>query len=263
MDELCFWEYENNKSNYNLSILMSSYNTKNEYIIDCFDSISNQKGFFNIEIVIINDGSDKEYSDFLEIFLEIFLENKNNLKIIYKKMNKNKGLSYCLHEGVLLCSNELIIRMDTDDIMDQYKIITQLTFMIDNLSCVLCGTNLISFTENDQKEKQYISISNHPKILSWEQYKENPKFWILNHPTLCFKKSAVLEVGNYNKELQLPFEDLDLELRLLKKYGFIYNIPKILLLYRIHSNQITHKNREKSKENDILKLELINKLINN
>ena len=69
----------------------------------------------------------------------------------------------------------------------------------------------------------------------------------MNHPTLCFRKSAILEAGNYDKDLKLPFEDLDLELRVLKIYGCIYNLPEMLLMYRMHEQQITqiHKNDTK------------------
>ena len=35
-------------------------------------------------------------------------------------------------------------------------------------------------------------------------------------------------------------EDLDLILRVLKKYGKIYNLPDVLLYYRLHPGQITH-----------------------
>jgi sulfur relay (sulfurtransferase) DsrF/TusC family protein len=65
----------------------------------------------------------------------------------------------------------------------------------------------------------------------------------MNHPTLCFKKEAVLAVGNYNKEKRIAFEDLELELKILKKYGVVYNIRESLLLYRSHPEQLTYNGR--------------------
>ena len=35
-------------------------------------------------------------------------------------------------------------------------------------------------------------------------------------------------------------EDFELELRMLKKYGYIHNFSEILLNYRIHEDQVTH-----------------------
>ena len=35
-------------------------------------------------------------------------------------------------------------------------------------------------------------------------------------------------------------EDFELELRMLKTFGKIHNLPDTLLYYRLHSGQITH-----------------------
>jgi amylovoran biosynthesis glycosyltransferase AmsE len=260
-DLLKFWQYKNKPQNI-ISILIASYNTKIEFIYECLDSISIQRGNFAIELVWINDGSDETYSAKLEEALKTFSINNNFLSIKYHRLSKNKGLSYALNYGITQCSNEIIFRMDADDIMHELRIITQLKFMLNTPDCVLCGTDIIPFSYVNGKKKQVDRISDHPQKLTWEEYKKKRIFWILNHPTLCFKKSSVLEVGNYDKYLKLPFEDLDLELRILKKYGVVYNIKKNLLLYRIHPDQITlKKNSNKTLENNDLKKELIEKLI--
>ena len=41
-------------------------------------------------------------------------------------------------------------------------------------------------------------------------------------------------------------EDFDLWLRILKKYGKIYNLPDILVNYRIHENQEHSRTFEKA-----------------
>lgn len=244
-----------------VSLLIACYHTKTEYILECLNSIKKQKGLFGIELVWIDDGSNKEHSIIQENMLETFISETKNTKIKYKKMEKNMGLSYCLHEGILMCSYDLIIRMDTDDIMNEYRIQKQLNFMNANTSCVLCGTNILCFAEKENK-KEIVDKSNHPEIITWGTYIKEKPHWFLNHPTLCFRKYAVISVGNYNKNLQMPFEDLDLELRILKKYNFVCNLPEKLLLYRIHEDQLTWKNRQQSQINKKVKNELINNVIN-
>ena len=191
-------------------------------------------------MVWINDCSNEINSKLLLSVLSEFFKNLKNFKLIYNKTKINRGLSFCLHEGLLLCSNEIVFRMDSDDIMINNRIITQLKLMNDIPNCVLCGSNVISFINNKIK----IGRSNHPFIITWDNYKKTREDWILNHPTLCFKKSAVLSVGNYRRDLKMPFEDLDLELRILKKYKFVYNVQEPLLLYRTHDNQLSKKNNE-------------------
>ena len=249
-----------------ISLLISSYNTPENYLKVCFHSILSQKKIginFAIEIVIVNDGSNPYNTELLESILKNIESSSEFIKFIkikYIKMPTNKGLSYCLHHGVLACSYDLIFRMDSDDVMEETRITKQLDFMNKNPSCVLLGTNLVPFIVDNDK-RTYFEQSNHEQMITWEEYKKTKKQWIMNHPTLCFRKYAVITVGNYNEKLKEPFEDLDLELRLLKKYGFVCNLPEVLLFYRIHPNQITAQNREKSFINTELKKVMIENII--
>ena len=233
-----FWEYAEEPTIW-VSILVASYNTKLKYLYDCIISIKEQTGTFGVELVWINDCSNETNTGILLTVLAQ-LNGLKNFRLVYNKTKINRGLSFCLHEGLLLCTNEIVFRMDSDDIMINKRIITQLNFMNNNPSCVLCGSNIISFINN----KQEIGRSIHPLTLTWDDYKTTKSNWILNHPTLCFKKSAVLTVGNYRRNLRMPFEDLDLELRILNKYKIIYNIQEPLLLYRTHNNQLSNKNNK-------------------
>ena len=80
----------------------------------------------------------------------------------------------------------------------------------------------------------------------------------MNHPSLCYKKSAILNVGNYDINSTSISEDLELELLVLKKYGVVYNIQESLLYYRIHENQLTY-NGNSVKQHQV---EFRNKFIN-
>ncbi len=64
---------------------------------------------------------------------------------------------------------------------------------------------------------------------------------------ICYKKSAVLSIGNYGLKTVMN-EDFELELKILKKYGKTYNIHDNLLLYRIHPEQITYNGKTCSNE---------------
>ena len=54
---------------------------------------------------------------------------------------------------------------------------------------------------------------------------------------------------------------MELELKILKKYGKIYNISDILLYYRIHSEQVTFNGKANTEEWKIKKVEMINNII--
>jgi glycosyltransferase involved in cell wall biosynthesis len=196
--------------------------------------------------VWINDGSDKLHTQILEKLLANFKETTRFINIKYHSYSVARGLGYALNLGTTMCSNDLIARMDSDDIMMPGRLEKQIEYMDKNSNCVLCGCNIIPFFSNSNT-LLYDQVSDHKDILTWDMYKKNPQKWILNHPTLMFKKSAILEVGNYNPENSHMIDDLDLELRILKKYGEVHNLKEPLLLYRLHNNQVTAQERNNPK----------------
>jgi len=253
-DELLHPRKENS-----VSVLICSFNTKIKYIVDCLESIKQQIGHINMEIVWINDGSDELNTTLLKRTLENFIKNARFTTVIYHENEKNMGIGYTLNKGVLLCNNEVIIRMDSDDIMVKDRIQKQFEFMKQNQSINLCGGQILMFRDTINN---VINKTNHSTIY-WEKYKMNPSHWFINHPTVCFRKKAILDVGNYNKDIHSMAEDFDLFLRILKKYGVIYNFKETLLYYRLHEKQVTYQgNNDKIYWNNI-RNNIIKKIIEN
>jgi len=224
-----------------ISVLVSSYNTNHKYVVECLESIRQQNGHFSIELVWINDGSNKLSTKLLEKTLDEFKAKMRFTKIVYKKWEQNNGIGYSLNKGIELCSHEIIIKVDSDDICLPDRFIKQLDFMKNNKDCAIVGCNAYYLKEiNNAKVIQ--GQTNHPYLLTYENYKKSPSHWFINHPCVCYRKSAVLEVGNYNEQTHSLYEDFELELKLLKKFGKLYNIQENLLYYRIHDNQVTANN---------------------
>lgn len=224
-----------------ISVLVSSYNTNHKYVVECLESIKQQNGHFGIELVWINDGSNELSTTLLEKTLDEFKAKMRFTKIVYKKWEQNKGIGYSLNKGIELCSNEIIIKVDSDDICLADRFSKQLEFMKNNKDCAIVGCNAHYLKEiNNSKVVQ--GQTNHKYLLTWEDYKKSPSHWFINHPCVCYRKSAVLEVGNYNEQTHSLYEDFELELKLLKKFGKLYNIQENLVYYRIHGEQVTANN---------------------
>ena len=247
--EKYFWEYDSNDTPLLwVSMLIPSYNTKKEFLIECIDSIKEQVGHFGLELVWINDGSTPENTKNLEDILNEKFKNPledsdsgyiNHFKLVYHNNIENKGIRYTLNKGVLMCTHELVLRFDSDDVMLKDRIVTQIIYMLQNPDCVLCGADIYNLKSNDNKN-QVITYTNFSPVLTWDEFVKNKKInYILSHPTFCFRKSKILEAGNYNKDLEYNFEDLELLIRILKKYNKVHSIGKPLILYRSHEMQIT------------------------
>jgi mannosyltransferase OCH1-like enzyme len=244
-----------------VSVLVSSYNTKHKYIHECLESIKEQQGHFGIELVWINDGSNELATALLERVLDQFRQTTRFCRVVYHKMEINRGISTCLNRGILMCSNELVVKHDSDDIMKPHRIKTQLAFVAAHPDCVVVGSN-VSFLRVVQDKLMLAGDTHHPATLTWDSYKATKPYshWIMNHPSLLYKRSAVLAVGNYSHEPSI-FEDFELELKLLKQFGKIYNITESLVLYRLHPEQVTYAGKPSTPENVARRTAFIESLI--
>jgi glycosyltransferase involved in cell wall biosynthesis len=249
--EKYFWEYDSNDTPLLwVSMLIPSYNTKKEFLIECIDSIKEQVGHFGLELVWINDGSTPENTKILEDLLHEKFKNPledsdsgyiNHFNLVYHNNIENKGIRYTLNKGVTMCTHELVFRFDSDDIMLKDRIVTQIVYMLQNPDCVLCGSDVYDLTTNSSNNNnEIIKLTNFSPVVTWEDFVKNGQIrYILSHPTYCFRKSKIVEVGNYNKDFEHNFEDLELVIRILKKYNKVHSIGKPLILYRDHEMQIT------------------------
>jgi hypothetical protein len=240
-----------------VSILISSYNTNYQYIAQCLNSIKNQIGHFHMEIVWINDGSDALHTTLLKRALDNFVNTTRFVSVLYHENETNLGIGATLAKGVLLCTHEIILKMDSDDIMKEDRVRMQLQLMQANPNVHICGGQIAMFRD---KPHNIVDVTKH-KSLTWDEYKKQPSHWFINHPTVCYRKQSVLNAGNYNKDFREMAEDFDLELRMLKTYKYIHNMDQILVYYRLHQNQVTAKGNKDPQYWNTKRLDIINRLI--
>ena len=96
----------------NFSVLMSIYCKENpDWFREALDSVFSQT-IQPAEIVLVEDGP---LTDDLYAVID---EYSNKYPIFNIVVNEtNLGLGLALQKGVLACTNEIIARMDTDDIL--------------------------------------------------------------------------------------------------------------------------------------------------
>ena len=226
-----------------VSILISVYNTEKQFLYECFDSILKQKGKIFFEIIIVNDGSNEVTKNNLIELINIFSKNTTNCIWKLYNLDENIGTGGAVKYGIEKCSNELIVKLDSDDIMLPDRIESEVQFMINHPEAQICGSQCLEFKIENNK-RILLNDTNH-KTITWETYKKCKSKFFINHGCCIYRKSAVLNVGNYMIEHKDLPEDTHLILRILKKYGIIYNIPNINLYYRRHNNNSTKDKPEK------------------
>ena len=171
------------------SVLMSLYKKEHpEYLRLALDSMVNQTVKPD-EIVLVEDGplTDElyevvnEYKDKYPTLLHIVV-NKNNL-----------GLGLALKVGLRSCHNELIARMDTDDIAVLDRCEKQLRYYAKHPSVTILGGQIEEFITSPDVivGKRVVPQTN--RELKEFMKKRCP----FNHMTVMFKKSDIIKAGNY------------------------------------------------------------------
>lgn len=173
------------------------------------------------EIILVKDGP---LTEDLEKVINEF-KNSEILKVV--ALEKNVGLGEALNIGLKNCTNDLIARMDSDDISVAHRCENQLKVFNKNKELSVVGSSVAEFIENSNNVLAYKkSKTTHEEIKREIKYK-NP----MNHPTVMFKKSDVQKVGSYK-----PWflnEDYFLWIRMLHQGFEFQNLSEPLVKMRI------------------------------
>lgn len=203
------------------SVLMSLYiKAKTEEVSVALRSIYEDQTLKPDEIVIVKDGP-------LDSSLDQFLaEQARKLPLSFVTLEKAQGLGEALSQGVLACRNEIIARMDGDDISVPNRFAIQIDYMEKHPEIAILGGEIAEFESDPQQIHDYRVVPcNMKEITSFMRFR-NP----FNHVTVCFRKSIIIRNGNY-KALQ-GYEDYWLWARCLSNGACGANLPDVLVKVR-------------------------------
>jgi glycosyltransferase involved in cell wall biosynthesis len=219
-------------NNKKYSVLMSIYHKeKPDFLIESIESMLRQTIMPN-EIVIVKDGP---LTQELDKIIDRYANQEPGLFTIVT-LGKNLGLGLALNEGLKRCRNELVARMDTDDISLENRCELQLKAFDSNPDLSIVGTWTNEFYDKPSNiVMSRIVPEKHEDIMKFSR-RRSP----FNHPTVMYKKSSVLDCGGYQDVLRK--EDIDLFIRMLHNGCLSKNISKPLLLFR--SNKENYKRRK-------------------
>lgn len=202
------------------SVLMSVYKKEDpKYLKSSIESLLNQTVVPN-EIVIVRDGKlTKELND-------VLAEYENNHLFVICGYDKNMGLGYALNYGVLKCSNEIIARMDSDDVCDRFRFEKQLEVLV-NSDYSLIGSNTKEFIDNINNVVSVRIMPESDEAIRKYSHKRNPFI----HPSIMTYRSVLLSVGNYHNCYLC--EDYDMWTRVIEANYKCYNIQDFLVYMRV------------------------------
>lgn len=206
----------------NYSVLMSVYYRETpEFLNQAMESIQTQTLSTN-NFVLVCDGPLNSALD--KVIAAKQREMGMALDVIH--LTKNGGLGNALNEGIKHCKNELIARMDSDDIAYSDRCEKQIKVFNSHPEVSICSGIVEEFTARpDIVDARRAPPETNEEIVEFAK-KRNP----FNHPCVMYKKSAVEAVGSYQDFYLL--EDYYLWIRMLMAGYQGYNIQEPLLHMR-------------------------------
>ncbi len=140
-------------------------------------------------------------------------------------LDANVGLGLALDQGMAACAHDIVARMDADDVSMPNRFAVQLPVIESGVDIV--GSAMLEFGD---VAKDVVSRRTPP--LEREQIVRYSRFHDpFNHPTVVYRRSAVLAVGGYQ---DLPLmEDYLLFAKMIGQGVTVGNVREPLVLYRV------------------------------
>lgn len=208
------------------SVLMTVYKEDNpEYFDLALKSMINQTSKPD-EIVLVNDGPIPQK---LQNIIDRNIAT-TDVYINQVSLPQNVGLGRALNEGIKVARNELLARMDSDDISLPERCEIQLKMFEEDPELDIVGCPVIEFdgTPSNIVGKREVPFSN---AAIHKYAKRRDPF---NHPTVMYRKSKVEAVGCYGDYRKN--QDTDLWIKMLSAGCKGQNCAECLVKFRFEKN---------------------------
>lgn len=215
----------------NYSVLMSVYyKEKAEYLELAIESMLNQT-VPPEQFVIVEDGV---LTNELEEIVKKYEESFPNLFTIVR-LSQNRGLGLALDEGIKVCRNNLIARMDSDDISMLQRCEKQLKVFEEYPELDIMSGIIYEFKNHVDNIISVRSVPRNEEEIR-RQMRRRSAF---NHPAVMYKKKSVIRAGGYGNSSRK--EDHDLFSRMVFEGYHAFNLQEPILYYRIGNDNIRRK----------------------
>ena len=132
------------------------------------------------------------------------------------------------------CSSaQFCARIDADDIAEPHRLERQIAWLLERPAVAMAGSQISPIDEAGRPATLEYSLPLEYGGIQDRLLRAN----CFAHPSVVFRREAVLAVGNYRRPA--PVEDYDLWLRLAARYTVV-NLPEKLLRYRIRTASVVH-----------------------
>lgn len=184
---------------------------------------------------------DQPISNEMDSLLKTLISSRANIQYIEAYHLYGSGLGALLKLGVDACACPFIARMDSDDISLPDRCEKELEILNSSLTLAAVGSFLTEFELSPSMPKSIRKVPEKGDEFIRFTKLRNP----INHPTVMFRKSLILEAGNYNPSFS-HCEDYELWYRIIKNGYSLYNIQESLLFFRTGNDFLERRSSSKN-----------------
>jgi glycosyltransferase involved in cell wall biosynthesis len=203
------------------SLLVAVYDgDRPDYLRRAFRSAVHDQTVRPDQVIIVRDGPVRaELAECLEE-----LCGASPVPVTFIPLPRNGGLGPALDRGLAASEHDVVARMDADDIAMPHRFAVQLPLIAD---ADIVGSGLLEFSgDTDEIVGQRVPPTGREKIARYARMHDP-----FNHPTVVYRRSAVLAAGGYG-DLKL-MEDYALFARMLQNGARAANVAEPLVWYRV------------------------------
>ncbi len=220
-EELVIQRQAKFKLNPLISIVVPTYNTPINFLIDMIESVENQT-YSNWELCIA-DGGSENIKDIKKIL------NKHK-KIVYKVLQTNEGIAGNSNEALSLANGEYVALLDHDDILPPFALYEVIKAINENPQCDFIYSDEDKFEKvNDKRFDPHFKPDFSPDTLMSYNY--------ITHLSVI-KTELIKKIEGFRDGYN-GSQDYDLILRATENANCIIHIPKVLYHWRIHENSVS------------------------
>ena len=214
------------------SVLMSVYAKENpdHFRLALKSNLDNQT-LKPSEMILVCDGPLTNELD--AVIAEFTSRYPDILKV--HRLETNGGLGKALNYGLQQCSYELVARADSDDINAPQRFAVQLDYLEKHPEIDILGSHIEEFEEDETHvcRRKQMPLT-HAELVKMSKSR-NP----INHMTVVFKKTLIMDIGSYQHQ---PYaEDYFLWVRAIAHKAKLATVDEYLVRARVGNGMLRRR----------------------
>ena len=223
----------NNPHPYLVSVIIPTYNRR-EWIEECLDSVFGQT-YQNIEVIVVDDRSTDDTVEYLE-------NTERFRQVRLHVQERNGGASIARNTGIEMANGELIVFIDSDDMLEPVHIETAVRLFQEfpDLGLFCCDSKMIDAEGNiilDGKTwHEALRDAKGVDVRSGFRPLQDVFRFSNCFPGFTLRREVFEKLGGFTQSI-FPADDYDLALRVAESDFKVYYLHEPLCRRREHDGQ--------------------------